>query len=152
MPYMPGAPGYGLPPQSLPQRYAMPPRVPQAQPQAQPAVPPPPMLVANERKPKVRAQAPDEPPPPPRIVLPSPEALGIQVTATASTLPVDWNRIHARLDRLGIANLQRDRLPEGGFRVVLALPGRQVEGTGTTEAAAMIAALERAEGLAMAGR
>jgi hypothetical protein len=151
MPYPPGAPVYGLSPQQLPPRYAMPQSVPG--PQSQPTVPPPPMLAAGNLKPKVRAQAPDAPPPaPPRIVLPSPEALGIQVAAAPTATAVDWNRIHGRLDQLGIVNLRRDRLAQGGYHVLLELPGRRVEGTGATEAAAMVAALERAESAAAPGR
>jgi hypothetical protein len=130
MPYMPGGPIYAMPPQPQTQpRYMVPPAPPQP-------------LVANNLKPKVRAQAPDTPP---RIVLPSPEALGIQVVAAKVTM--DWNQVHARLEQLGVVNLHRDHLPQGGFRVTLALAGQQVEGTGTTEAAAMTAALERAEAL-----
>ncbi len=159
MPYMQGAPVYARPPQQQPTpRYAMPQTL--RQPQATPSMPPPPpMLAANNIKPKVRAQAPDATPPnPPQISLPSPEALGIQVTAAAprATAPapaVDWNQIHARLEQLGIVNLHRDRLPQGGFRVTLALPGQQpVEGIGATEAAAMMAALQRAQAVVAARR
>lgn len=148
MPYMPGAPMYAVPPQPQPQpRYVTP------QPQANGTMPPPPpVLAANNVKPKVRAQAPDPVPPAPHIVLPSPEALGIQVAPTAPKTAVDWNQIHVRLEQLGIVNLRRDRLPQGGFRVVLALPGQQVEGTGATEAAAMTVALQRAEACVAAGR
>jgi hypothetical protein len=87
------------------------------------------------------------------LVLPSPESLGIHAgEASSKAAAVDWNAVHARLEQLGVANFQRERLAQGGFRVVLALGSRQVEGTGATEAAAMVLALERAEGLGTALR
>jgi hypothetical protein len=157
---MPQQPQVGWPPQSQPQSQPqarlMVPQSPAVQPQAPLAVPPPPAFTSNDLKPKVRAvsqeSAPPTPPARPRIVLPTPESLGIQVATTTPRAAVDWNQIHARLDQLGIVNFQRDRLPEGGFRIVLALPKQQVEGTGATEAAAMVAALQRAETLVSAGR
>src|SRR5437764_15488609 len=117
LPYTQGAPMVYAMPQQMPQQMQpqmpqqmqpqMPQQMPQQmQPQTQPRYVVPP-LAANDLKPKVRAQAPDPVPPPPRIVLPSPEALGIQVNAAAPKTAVDWNLVHARLEQLGVVNLRR---------------------------------------------
>jgi hypothetical protein len=106
---------------------------------------------AAQPRPKVRAVSAD-PAPPARLALPSPEELGIKTALSAPTpaTAIDWNQIHARLDRLGIINFQRDRLPQGGFRVLVTLPAgrtpeQHFEATGATEAVAVLTALERAE-------
>jgi hypothetical protein len=156
---------FGMPAPQMQSFPAAPPRaqfVPQAAPTrpsvaavAQPTVAP---------RPKVRAVSADPTPGvPPRLALPNPEDLGIRL-ASAPVLPaaapmaVDWNQVHARLDRLGVVNFRRDRLPQGGFRVTFtlpgaaALPGGQVEATGDTEASAVLAALQRAEAAATTAR
>jgi hypothetical protein len=120
------------------------------------ALPPPPGFAAatNPTRPKVRAVSDDSPPPPvrARVILPSPESLGIKFatpSSVASAAAVDWNLVHARLEHLGVVNFQRNRLPQGGFRVVVSLPTTQlphdVEASGDTEAAAVLLALHRAE-------
>ena len=119
------------------------------QPQRQIAMPPPPPVAAlppDPTRPKVRAVPEDAPPPPRRIVLPSPESLGIAVAPARPA--VDWNQVQARLERLSIVRVQRDRLPSGGYRVILGMSAHQIEATGATEAAAVLLALERAENLA----
>jgi hypothetical protein len=180
-PYViPGAPVYGMPPQAPPNfPVAGPPGWPQ-QPTAQPkqTLPPPPpsgLAAANppagQAKPKARAASPDPTPPvppplpapppaappaPTRVVLPSPEELGIKVgvpapAPAAVVAALDWNQIHARLEQLGVIHFQRDRLPQGGFRVTCSLPtgtpaqAHQVEAVAATESAAVLDALQRAE-------
>jgi hypothetical protein len=171
MPMMPGTPVVIMQPQPQPQPgWANPvPQVPAAPPRvAMPAPPAPAKLTmpsppgfaaapADQGKPKFRAASPATDPPippaPPRLTLPSPEALGIRVDPPAAPAAVvDWNQVHARLEQLGVVNFHRDRLPQGGFRIVLALATHQVEGTGATESAAMLVALQRAEGLVAAPR
>lgn len=145
----PGWPG-SVPQAPPPARVAMP----SPPPTSKLTLPPAPVLAAEQGKAKVRAVAEDEPAPPARpapptrIVLPSPDELGIKIepaSTMTATAAVDWNQVHARLETLGIVQFQRERLPQGGFRVVLALPTRQVEAVADTEAAAMLQALERAE-------
>lgn len=119
------------------------------------SMPPPPAVAAGRPQPKFRGVAADPTPPPApvRIAMPSPEALGIKLGSAADkTAPaaVDWNQVHARLERLGIVRYEHGRLPQGGFRVVLAVQTRQVEATGATEGAAVMLALDRAEGLVAA--
>ncbi|MCI0377730.1 MAG: hypothetical protein L0215_09000 [Gemmataceae bacterium] len=103
---------------------------------------------------KIRMQAPDAPKPAPtRLVLPSPEQLGIQSAVLPASVPaqLDWNQAHARLQQLGALGFHLDRLPQGGFRATFYLPSPQrqstqlVEAVAQTEAAAVAAALERAE-------
>jgi hypothetical protein len=152
MPYMPnGAPVTGGNPQ-MPCWQPWP--APAGKP-LQPSMPaPPPPLASGQQRPIVRGAMPDAPPAPPppapRVVLPSPEALGIKIssaTPAAGTAPtaVDWNQVHARMEKLGVVHLQRDCLAQGGVRVILSLPSHSAEATGDTEAAAVLLALERAE-------
>jgi hypothetical protein len=93
-----------------------------------------------------------EPPPAPKVVLPRPEALGIakslNVAPTAAASPqVDWNQIQARMERLGVLSYNKARLPSGGVRVTMTLPGATapVEAQGATEAAAILVVLQQAE-------
>jgi hypothetical protein len=117
-------------------------------------------------KPKIRLQS-AEPTPPvqsARLVMPSPEALGLArgpqagaaapvdvSPAAAPPAAVDWNDAHARLRRLGALGFHLDRLPEGGCRVSFHLPTNQpqrtrvVESVGRTEAEAVHLALQQAE-------
>ncbi len=95
-------------------------------------------------RPKARAVPADESP---RLVLPSPEELGIRVAASPA---MDWNATHSRLERLRAVRFQSDRLPEGGHRVTFLLPAgqaqtQQVEACAATEADAVQLALQRAE-------
>jgi hypothetical protein len=165
---VPGAPSYGMP--QPPSAFAAPgPAVstgiqsrpvasPSASEQSKIALPPPPGFpaVADAGKPKVRAVSEDPPPlrvAPPRVVLPTPESLGIRFASAGNSGPLpalDWNLVHARLEHLGVVGFQRNRLPQGGFRVVVLLPmnqatTHQIEGSGDTEAAAVLLALHLAE-------
>src|SRR5262249_45752210 len=124
--------------------------------------------LAGMPRPKVRLQAPEEilPQSPPRTPLPSPEELGIggpvgQIpNAPLAAAPVanvsqsrsediDWNVTKQRLNRLGALSFHCDRLANGAFRVTLSLPAQggahHVEAEATSEAAAVAAAIDRAE-------
>ena len=116
-----------------------------------------------EPKPKVRLQSADPTPPVQvaRLVLPSPEELGLSSARPAgqATAPpdapaqsaVDWNDAHARLRRLNAVGFHLDRLSEGGCRVTFQLPTQQpqrthvVESIGRTDAEAVHLALQQAE-------
>lgn len=86
------------------------------------------------------------------LALPSPAALGITASRPVATaVALDWNAVHARLERLGAVRFQSDRLPQGGYRVTFVLPSgaagtQQVEGIAATQADAVQLALRRAEG------
>jgi len=105
---------------------------------------------------KARGVAADPAPPPAKFVLPSPEELGVRTKPSlpapqAASMPIDWNQVHARMDRLGVLRHEQTRLPTGGVRVVLLLPtsdprmGQPVEAIAPTEAVALTLALDRAE-------
>lgn len=159
------------PPRFMPQAApAWPQPVPQRIPQAPaPRIPQPPASAwQRPPAPPTTAHMPSPPVPPttvrghsqslePRtpaapLSLPSPEALGIAVARTpAAATALDWNAVHARLDRLGAVRFQSDRLPQGGYRVTFLLPGgaagtQTVEGVAATQADAVQLALSRAEG------
>jgi hypothetical protein len=125
------------------------------------------MAAGDGRKPKVRMQSADEPVAGPsaspvagearRLVLPSPEALGIGLATkstpsaeTDSSAAVDWNDAHARLKRLGAIGFHLERDPQG-HRVTFLLPAGQekrtqhIEVVAASEALALATALERAE-------
>jgi hypothetical protein len=157
-----GQPAYpvaGLPNNNPPQRWSVPAQPLVAMPSApRLAMPSPPAFASavppGQPRPKVRGVAEESGPPPAptpvRIALPSPESLGIKLGASrveAAPVVIDWNQVHARLEKLGIVNYEHGRLPQGGFRVVLAVQTHQVEATGETAAAAVLLALQRAEGL-----
>jgi hypothetical protein len=108
----------------------------------------------NPPRPTIRLQAPDTPAARPfaPLVLPSPEALGIRVSnpVPVAVPSLDWNTVHARLQRLGALGFHLDRLAQGGVRVTFMLPAggqsaHQIEVVADTEAAAVGAALEHAE-------
>jgi hypothetical protein len=108
--------------------------------------------VAPEPMPAPQAQpAPLPPPAPPKFVLPSPEALGIAANPPAAATPIDWNQVHARMEKLGVLRYEKSTVPSGGVRVVLLLPmadptrGQPVEAVAANEGNAIAAALERAE-------
>ncbi len=116
----------------------------------------------NGPRPKIRLQAPDMPKTAlaARLVLPSPEDLGVgvprptpsQVQAPANApAQMDWNVAHARLNRLGALAFHLERLTQGGCRVTFLLPSSQaqqthhVEVVADTEAVAVTTALDQAE-------
>ena len=160
-------PMQGMPMQGMPQRPATAPTA-QWTPWQPPAQPQSPSLayIAGGAPPagagplpaKFRGVAPEAapvPPPPPKFVLPTPEALGIATNipmpSQASPPPaVDWNQVHARMERLGVLRYHKEAAP-GGVRVTLLLPmadpsrAQPVEAVAQNEAAAVLAALERSE-------
>ena len=109
-------------------------------------------------RPKIRLQAPDTPKFVP-LILPTPEALGVTVarpknpTPTAvvpAAAPLDWNLVHARLQRLGALGFHLDRMNQGKVRVSFLLPAgeqrtRAFEVVGDNDASAVAAALQDAE-------
>ena len=89
-----------------------------------------------------------------QFLLPSPEALGVTVTASlppAAKAQVDWNQIQSRMERLGVLRYKKSPLATGGVCVAMLLPtsdpaiGQPVEAQAETEAAAIILALDAAE-------
>ncbi len=99
-----------------------------------------------------------ETPPAPKLqplALPAPEALGIRpgtpAPLQAATAKVDWNEVHARLNRMGALRFQLDKLPDGRTRAGFWLPTGPmsapypVEAVADTEAGAVLQALQRAE-------
>ena len=102
-------------------------------------------------RPTIRLQSPDtvlaKPAAP--VSLPSPEALGIQAPKAVAPAAVDWNVIHARIQRLGALGIHTDRLPQG-VRVTLLLPAGQqqthlIEVVADSESAAVNSAVANAE-------
>jgi len=149
------------PPQYAPPRLAVP-----MQPQT--AVPPPrfPTGAAPAPAPRtIRGVAPEEKPtplrlvaadpPPAPLVMPSPEQLGISISASARpappAAPFDWADVHRRLERLGITCFQLEKLTPDACRVVCLVPTAQenrqqrIEATGKDQAEAVQRALLRAE-------
>ncbi len=101
-------------------------------------VAPPPQAWQAAPRPIVRGVAPEAPP---RVVLASPEELGIRA-------PIQDAQARARLAQLRAQRYESDRLPLGVYRVSFFLPdGAPIEAVGETEAAALQLALNRAEGL-----
>jgi hypothetical protein len=87
----------------------------------------------------------------PKFVLPRPEALGVATSlATPAVAPVqvDWNQIQSRLGKLNVVEYHKLAIT-GGVQVTLVLDGaqrQQVDARGETEAAAILNALQQAEG------
>ncbi len=144
---------------------------PAAQPNWQPAnLPnfPAPPAQAKPPAPVARAYAP-ETPAPQTLVLPAPGQLGIappsqQAVASASGQPgfappsqfgvapapaFNWNAAHDRLRQLGQVGFYLNKDGQGGFRVLCVMQQgvhlQSVEGTGSSEAAALTQAVARAE-------
>lgn len=95
-------------------------------------------------QPIIRAQAEDPPSPPSRLSLrlPSPEELGIP----AAKVEAAGTSFDQRLQRLGATGMKVEQSAQGGFRARFLLPGdRPVEADGSSHAAAMNLALDRAE-------
>lgn len=171
MPFQPSFPRLGTPifgnqAPMQPRFAAAPTSLPKPAPKPNAAAPMPvtaTMAAGNTLPPaKVRMQAPDPvPTAAARLVLPSPENLGIRTlspppatqpapTQSTPAQTIDWNAVHARLGRLGALAFHLDRM-EGACRVTFLLPTgqeqrlRQVEAIAGTEAGAVQAALEQAE-------
>lgn len=92
----------------------------------------------------------------PRLALPSPEKLGIGIdtAAPAPAAPaVDWNDVHARLQRLGAISFQMERLGPNGHRVTFILVDnagqpQRIESEAATIAEAVHLALQRGDSVA----
>jgi hypothetical protein len=114
--------------------------------------------------PSAARMASPDPAPAPKLqplALPTPESLGIRPAAQApaalpepmpvATAKIDWNDVHARLQRLGALRFQLDKLPDGRTRAGFWLPTGPmsaplpVEAIGDNEASAVLNALQRAE-------
>jgi hypothetical protein len=89
-----------------------------------------------------------------KFLLPSPESLGVSVSASpppAAKVQVDWKQIQSRMERLGVLRYKKNALPNGGVGVSMLLQtsdpalGQPVEAQADTEAAAIILALDAAE-------
>ena len=88
----------------------------------------------------------------PKFALPSPESLGVRVSASPApaTVQVDWKQIQSRMERLGVLRYQKNALSQG-VAVSMLLPtsdpaiGQPVEAQAETEAAAILLALDAAE-------
>jgi hypothetical protein len=131
---------------------------PQFQPQPQWQGAPPTAYLASGVQPqlppaKARGVAP-ETPAIRKFDMPSPEALGITVTASApqpASTQVDWKQIQSRMERLGVLRYKKIALANGAVGVSMLLPtsdpamGQPVEAQAQTEAAAILLALDAAE-------
>jgi hypothetical protein len=86
----------------------------------------------------VRGQSPDEPKVKPLPPMPTPEQLGVSLPK-----PTDWAELRVRLDRVGASQFQLTQ--QGGeWRFTCQLPGgRILDGQGSTEADAVLAALQK---------
>lgn len=88
----------------------------------------------------------------PKFALPSPEALGVRMSASPApaTVQVDWKQIQSRMERLGVLRYKKNALSQG-VAVSMLLPtsdpaiGQPVEAQAETEAAAILLALDAAE-------
>jgi len=158
-------------PGGTPMPQAQPFHLPSAPPQFRPAAPTSAGLATGNipapAAPKFRAQAPDPvPQPPSRIILPTPESLGIGVRGTAAAnlpaaghvaTPLDWNQTHQRLKDLGAVGFHLDRVGAQvrvTFWLPTAEPGRTqlVESTAVSESEAVSAALHQAHSFRLASR
>ncbi|HZZ80452.1 MAG TPA: hypothetical protein VFE62_18255 [Gemmataceae bacterium] len=153
----------GIPqqPQYAPQQLAIsgqprPMQQPAVRPATQWQAPPPPQGYAAAPQPPatVRGVAAETPRP---FKLARPEELGVSTslnlapkTQVAAAVPVDWNQIQARLERLRVQTYQKVRLQSGAIHVTMTLPGvaTPVQAQGETEAAAVLVALHNAEQVA----
>lgn len=84
------------------------------------------------------------------LMLPSPEKLGVLTEAPPTSVAVDWNDLHARLQKLGVISFQLNKTAQNSYRVNLLLgsrtaPPRRIETEGRSEADAALAALRQAE-------
>jgi hypothetical protein len=102
----------------------------------------------------VRGQAPEEPkrssPPVAKLLMPSPEELGIG--SAKETESLDWNAARRKLDSLGATAYRLEKSADGGFCFFCSLPHtndpvrqRSFESRGRTESEAMQLALGQAE-------
>ena len=74
------------------------------------------------------------------LKMPSPDELGIKWDKDSK--PLDWDQLREQLDRLGATSFRLDKHSDG-FRFVCMLPSGSVEATGSTEAAAVSAAMAK---------
>ena len=118
----------------------------------QPAAPPVRTTqAASPKPPVVRGQAPDDKAPPAHttVAMPSPDQLG--VSAKAADGATDWVAIHKRLQELGVATFQVDRLNAEVYQFTCLLPTAEagkthrIEAHGNTEAEAARRALDEAQ-------
>jgi hypothetical protein len=85
------------------------------------------------------------------VRLSSPEALGLTGTKPVETANVDWTAVHHRLDQLGAACFQVERLPKGSCKIICLLPTSQpgarhrIEAQAASEAEAVRLTLAQAE-------
>jgi hypothetical protein len=109
------------------------------------------------RQPTIRAQSADAPAAaPPRLVLPTPEALGLVSNRESAVRPastLDWNDARVRLRRVGAVGFHLDEIAPGRWRATLLLPqndqpARHIEASADSDSAALAGVLERAEALA----
>lgn len=103
---------------------------------------------------KVRLQSADPAPVPPRLVLPSPEELGLNGAAMAPGMPtIDWNLTHQRLKSMAAVGFHLDHLPAGQVRVTFWLPTpdpsrtQLIEATARCESEAVALAFRQADAL-----
>lgn len=83
-----------------------------------------------------------------KMVMPSPEELGLASRSRSAAAPMDWTAIRQRLDALGISGFQLQRLPNGSFRFSCELPTGQgampIRGEAPTEEGAVQQVLNQA--------
>jgi hypothetical protein len=115
---------------------------PPVQPPPRPSCPPPQQQAAVRPQlrsaPVVRGQSPEEPKVKPLPPMPTPEQLGVCLPK-----PTDWSELRVRLDRVGASQFQLTQ-QGGDWRFTCQLPGgRKVEGHGSTDADAVMTALQK---------
>jgi hypothetical protein len=115
---------------------------PPVQPAPRPSYPPPQQQAAvrpqQRSAPVARGQSPEEPKVKPLPPMPTPEQLGVSLPK-----PTDWSELRVRLDRLGASHFQLTKQGDG-WRFTCQLPsGRTLEGAGSTDADAVLAAIQK---------
>jgi hypothetical protein len=140
-------------PQGVPVAGMPAPRVRMQAPEEPSAGPQPTALPAPERfgiaPPTIRMKSEEEVRPAQPLALPTPEQLGIAPPRIAAAM--DWNDAMQRINRLAPQGFHKNRTSQGLVRVTLVLPAvdgvRHLEAEDPSEAAAVLAVLERAEAL-----
>lgn len=74
------------------------------------------------------------------LKMPAPEELGIRL-GMAET-PLDWNQLRKQLDEAGARSFQLEK-HGAGYRFACEISGRQIEGIGRNESAAVRTALAK---------
>ncbi len=134
-------------------------------------MPSPAYLAAGVTPPETPGQLPykargvaQTPPAPKPFVMPSPEELGVasklnvkssepsQGIDRVPAAAIDWNVVHARMERIGVLKFEKDRAATtGSVRVTLLLPtsdptlAQPVVAVAATESEAVLAAVQYAE-------